>query len=174
MRRRKSQARHKARLQRKRLRAKAPAQGESLAKTPRSTPHINSTPPAAQPRVVAAADLVDAIGTLGHEHAIVWSNNVRDYFTANGLLTGERREDPAATRNGAHFERADHEACRSGELQKWKRGNTVGWSRSRARDEAAYARATEAAITNGAARLDYVGSRWRPKRFDAATGQWTD
>jgi len=156
MRRRKSQARHKARLQRTRDKAKA-VQPKSPAK-----------------RFVVAADLVDAIVSLGLKHAIVWSSEVREYFSANGLLTGERREDPTVPWNGAHFERADHEACRSGELQKWKRGRTVGWSRSGARDEAAYARASASALSEGAVRLDYVGGRWRTMRFDAATGRWTE
>ena len=174
MRRRKSQAKHKARLHRKRTQAQAHAKREPVGRTPQPTPPASPTPTAAPQRFVGAADLVAAVALLGQQHAIVWSNNVRDYFTANGLLTGERREDPTATRNGAHFERADHEACRLGELQKWKRGNTVGWSRSRTRDEGAYVRATEAAIASGAARLDYVGSRWTPMRYDAASGQWTD
>ena len=65
---------------------------------------------------------------------------------------GERRNHPEATRNGSDFERADHEACSRGRLQKWKRRigqGGIGWSASQEADAAAYRRAEEWAERKG-------------------------
>src|SRR4051812_7601943 len=106
MRRRKSQARHKARLLRKRLEGQAQSASSRSLRSTASVPPISTpippvsasstrvtTPSVAEQRFVVAADLVAAITSREPDRAIVWSNEVRDYFTTNRLLTGERRED---------------------------------------------------------------------------------
>lgn len=72
-----------------------------------------------------------------------------------GSELGERRDNPAVSWNGAEFQRADREARKSGDLQKWRRkvGKNVGWSPSRSKDRIAFGKATEWADRKGWERI---------------------
>lgn len=183
MRRRRAQAKLKAR----RLRKLLAARGTKPAEPPRANPRATAPQSVAQdasttsgtaaanagPRFVTAADLIAAVAaTTGETEPIVWSPDIRREFARLGVLTGERTQDPDATRNGRQFEAADHAACRDGQLQKWKSNSTIGWSLSAVRDPTAYARALEVAVASGHRRVDYTDRRWQSLRYDAASGAW--
>lgn len=183
MRRRRAQAKLKAR----RLRQLLAARAIRPAEPQRANPHVTVPQSIAQdasgtsgtavatvpPRFVTAADLIAAVAAItGSTQPIVWSPDIRREFARLGVLTGERTQDPDASRNGRQFEAADHAACRDGLLQKWKSDSTIGWSLSAVRDPTAYARALEVAVASGHRRLDYANRRWQPLRYDATSGAW--
>lgn len=181
MKRRKAQAKLKARRKRRIAESKAqtalsPPSRPAPPRTIRSSPMaatVEANVAQAAPRYVTSPDLIAAVAaTTDLGRPIAWSPDVRVEFARLEILTGERTQDPAATWNGRQFETADHTACRDGQIQKWKSITTIGWSLSGGRDPAAYARALESAAANGYRRLDYVGRRWQPRRYDAVTGTW--
>lgn len=183
MRRRRAQAKLKARRLRRLLAARGGKPMEPQRANPREAPQPIAQANAsgtsgmvvenAAPRFVTAADLIAAVAATTREtQPIVWSPDIRREFARLGVLTGERTQDPDATRNGRQFEAADHAACRDGQLQKWKNNSTIGWSLSAVRDPTAYARALEVAVASGHRRLDYADRRWQPLRYDAASGTW--
>jgi hypothetical protein len=183
MRRRRAQTKLKARRLRKLLAARVnrpaePQRGNPRVSVPQSIAQDTSGTSGTGvgpvvPRFVTATDLIAAVAaTTDETQPIAWSPDVRREFARLGVLTGERTQDPDASRNGRQFEAADHAASRDGQLQKWKSNNTIGWSFSAVRDPTAYARALEIAVASGHRRLDYADRRWQSLRYDAASGAW--
>lgn len=78
--------------------------------------------------------LVAVIKDQSEDEPIVPSATVRWHFEQEGSdgLLQERARSPEANFNGRGFQRADHEACASGLLVKWKRSaekqREIGWS----------------------------------------------